>query len=208
MTSRPSAPSKADSSAGTSSTKPQCRFHPSAIIADKAQLSGPGTITIDADVIIHPHAKLAATLGNVSIGSGSTVSEKAIIGLTSAPSSTSNVDAAAQTDVVIGDGVNVESGALVEARKIGDHSVIGINSKIGRGAVVGKWCKVAALCEVKVDEVLEDFTVVFGEGQAGRRLDVAARDKEEVRRARMKGMEMERELLKGVIVDGKVKWGG
>lgn len=203
MTSKPPAPTKTDSTTSIPSNKPQAKIHPSATIADKAQLSGPGTITIDADVIVHPHAKIVAIHGNVSIGAGSIVSEKAILGC-SAASSAANSDA----DVIIGDGVSVESGAVVEARRVGDHSVIGINATIGRGAVVGKWCRVAALCEVHADEVLEDFTVVFGEGSQGRRIDASARDMEDVRRAKAKGLEMERELLKSVIVDGKLKWGG
>jgi dynactin-6 len=199
MTSKPPGPSKAQSSTNAIPTvKPQCKIHPSATIADKAQLTGSHTIEIGENVIIHPHAKLKAEQGSIFIGKGCIVSEKAIIGFGEAGSE--------EADLVIGEGVSIESGAVVEARKVGDHCTLGINCKVEKGAVLGRWCKVAPLCEIRALEVLDDYTVVFGEGQKRRRVDVAARDKKEIRDAKLKGMEMERELLKGLIVDNKIKW--
>jgi dynactin 6 len=198
MTTKPTAPSKGQSSTSVPTAKPQCKIHASAIIADKAQLTGPNVIEIGENTILHPHAKVKAEHGNVVIGKGCILSERATIGASEASEE--------GYDIVIGDGVNLESGAIVEARRIGDHSTIGVNSKIGRGAVLGKWCKIAPLCEVRALEVLDDYTVVFGEGQKGRRIDAAVRDKREIREAKLKGMEMEREVLKGIISDNKIKW--
>jgi dynactin-6 len=127
------------------------------------------------------------------------IAEKAIVGLN---------EGDGVMDVVLGEGVSIEPGAVVEAKKIGDHSTIDVNSKIGAGALVGKWCKVAPLCRVGESEVLEDYTVVFGDGQKGRRIDSVLRDKKEVRDAKIKGKAMEMEVLRGLIPDGSVKWTG
>ncbi|KAK5174174.1 uncharacterized protein LTR77_001254 [Saxophila tyrrhenica] len=193
MTSKPAAPSNRQSSSAIPLVKPQCKIHPSATVADKAQLIGPHVIEIDEGAVIHPHAKIKAEYGNIAIGKGTIVSEKAIVGLSE--------ESGEDTTLVVGEGVSIESGAIVEARKIGDHATLGINCRVGEGAVLGKWCKIAPLCEVGPNEVLDDYTVVFGEGRKGRRVDVVVRDRKEVREARLKGTEMERQLLRGIIVD-------
>lgn len=162
-------------------------------------MTGSHLVEIGENVVIHPHARIKAECGNVFIGKGCQIAEKAIIGAGEGQD---------EMDVVLGEGVIIETGAVVEAKKIGDHSTIEVNSKIGAGALVGKWCKVAPMCVVGQSEVLDDFTVVFGEGHKGRRVDVVVRDGKEVRDAKLKGMAMEMEVLRGLIPDGKVKWTG
>ncbi len=193
MAAKPPAPSKGHSSSNNVPlVKPKCNIQPSAVIADRAQLTGSHTITIGEDVFVHPYAKIKAEHGNVQIGKGSILAEKAAIGTAE--------EEDGQAEIVIGEGVRIESGSVLAARKVGDHCTLGINCRVGRGAVLGKWCKIAPLCEIKQDEILPDYTVVFGEGQNGRRIDVAARDRREVREAKLKGLEMERELLKSILV--------
>ena len=194
-----SAPSKRPQSTAVATAKPQCRIHPTAIVADKAQITGSYVVDIGENVVIHPHARIKAEHGNVVIGKGCQIAEKAIVG---------PPENETETDVVLGEGVSIESGVVIEAKKIGDYSTIEVNAEIRAGALVGKWCKVAPVCEVGESEVLDDFTVVFGEGQKGRRIDVVVREKKEVRDAKLKGKAMEMEVLRGLIPDGKVKWTG
>ena len=146
--------------------------------------------------MIHPHAKLKAEHGNVVVGKNCIIAEKAVVGAGSGE----------DADTAIGDGVSIESGAVVEGKRIGEHSTVGVNAKIGSGAVVGRWCKIAPLCEVGDDEVVEDFTVVFGYGE--RRVDSVLRDQEEMKETRMKGRTKEIELLKTLIPDGGAEWRG
>ena len=193
------APSKRPSSSTVPVVKPQCKIHSTAVVADKAQITGSHLVEIGENVIIHPHAKIKAEYGNVFIGKGSMIAEKAIVG---------PLEGDGEMDVVLGEGVSIETGALVEAKKIGDHTTIEVNSKIGAGALIGRWCKVAPLCEVGDAELLDDFTVVFGDGHKGRRIDVVLRDKKEVRDAKLKGKAMEMEVLRALIPDGSVKWAG
>ena len=198
MTSKPVAV-KRPSASTVPVAKPQCKIHASAIVSDKAQITGSHLVEIGENVIVHPHARIRAEYGNVLIGKGSTIAEKAIVG----PD-----EGGDGADVVLGEGVSVETGAVIEAKKIGDYSTIEVNGQIGPGALIGKWCKVAVLCKVGNAEVLDDFTVVFGEGQRGRRMDLVLRDKKAVRDAKLKGKAMELELLKTLIPNGKVKWTG
>ena len=196
MTSKP-ALSKKPSATSVLLIKPQCKIHSTAVVSDKAQITGSHIVEIGENCVIHPYAKLNADFGNVVIGKGCIIAEKAVVGVS---------EASGETDCIIGDSVSIETGAVVEAKKVGDHSTIEVNSKIGAGAIVGKWCKVAPLCQVKEKEVLEDLTVVFGEGHECRRFDVVVRDRKEVKDAKMKGRAMELEVLRGLIPDGSVKW--
>ena len=198
MTSRP-APSKHPSSSTVPVVKPQCKIHSTAVVAEKAQITGSHLVEIGENVIIHPHAKIKAEHGNVLIGRGSMIAEKAIVGAT---------EGEGEMDVVLGEGVSIETGAVVEAKKIGDYTTVEVNSRVDAGAIVGRWCKVAPLCKVANSELLDDFTVVFGEGHKGRRVDVLLRDKKEVRDAKLKGRAMEMQVLRTLIPDGSVKWAG
>ena len=203
MTSRPAAP-KHQSSTSTPVAKPQCKIHPTAVVADKAQITGSYVVEIGENSIIHPHAKIKAEYGNVVIGKGCVIAEKAVAGV--AEKGQEDGNGKDGVDVVLGEGVSVETSAVVEARKVGDWTDVGVGARIGRDAVVGKWCKIAPKCEVRAREVLEDFTVVFGEGNKGRRVDGVLKERKEVRDARVRGRVMEMEVLRGCIADGKVKW--
>ncbi len=197
MTTKPAPSKRQVSSSSVPVAKPQCKIHSSATVADKAQITGSHLVEIGEDVIIHPYARLKAEHGQIFIGKGSIVSEKAVIGRT---------EGGEDVDCVVGEGVSIESGAVIEARRIGDHSTIEVNARLGKGAIVGKWCKVAPLCEVAENEVLDDYTVVYGYGQ--KRIDAVTKDRKDVRDMKAKGREKEVELLKTLITDASVKWMG
>ena len=196
MTSRQSAPSKPRQATSSSAlvVKPQCKIHPTATVADKAQIVGANTVELGENSFIHPHARIRAEFGNVTIARGVIISETAVVGASEESTG----------DVVIGNGVSIESGARVEAKSIADHTTIEVNAKVGKGAVVGSWCKITPMCVVAEFEVLEDFTVVFGDGK--RRIDTTVRDRQDVRDMKIKGRESEIELLKTLIPDSSAKW--
>lgn len=187
--------------------KPTTKVHSLAIIADRAQLIGPHTITIDSHTILHPYCKLSASSGNITIGVNCIIAEKALVGSSdsSSPSRPGEEETGGE-DCIVAEGVSIESAAQVSGKRIGEWSTIGVGATVAKGAVVGKWCKIGPLCEVGEDEVLEDFTVVYGYG--ARRIDTTLRDHEEVREARMKGRRKEVELLAELIPDAGAKWRG
>lgn len=187
-------------SAAPVAVKPPCKIHSTATIAEKAQLTGTHLIEIGENAFIHPWAKIRAEHGSVIIGKNCIVSEGAVVG---AASHQNNDE---EANVVIGTGVNIESCAVVEASRIQDHCTIGPKAQIGAGAVLRTWCTVAPHCAIKGEEVLEDYTVIFGDGQ--RRVDSMVRDRREVRDARIQNREKEIALLKTLIPDASGKWKG
>lgn len=180
-----------------------CKLHSTAIIADKAQLTGAHGIEIGEGTFVHPYARVDAEFGRVVIGRGCIVSEKAVVGERVSRGVDGGED---EGVVVIGDGVGIEAGASVAARRVGEHCMIEVNASVDAGAVLGKWCRVGACCVVAEGEVLEDFTVVFGDGR--RRVDAVAKGREDVREARARAREMEIEVLRTLVADGSMRWRG
>ncbi|CAK4030203.1 Hypothetical predicted protein [Lecanosticta acicola] len=190
MTSRPAPSKRSSAAAPPSEPKPPLKIHSLAVISERAQITGSKPIEIGENTIIHPHAAIRSAGGSVTIGDNCTVSETAIVGNE-------------EGDVVIGDGVNIETGAIVQAKSVGDGSVIDIKATVGKGAVIGKYCNIAPLCEVKDNEELPDYTVVYGDNQ--RRINTTVANNAEVRDAKDKGQMMQIELLKKLIPDAP-KW--
>ncbi|KYG42314.1 hypothetical protein M433DRAFT_7248 [Acidomyces richmondensis BFW] len=194
MTSKPLPSATGNTTPGS---KPPCRIHPSAVIADKAQITGTYPVEIGENVIIHPYARIRADHGKVIIGKNSMVYENATVGLSD---SDPKVD---HEEVSIGEGVNIETGAVVEARSVGDGTTIEVNAIIGKGAVVGKYCKIVPLETVGPGEVLDDFSVLYG---AGQRIDTTTMCHPEIREAKRVGQEKAVELMKKLIPNSSAKW--
>ncbi|KAK3110394.1 hypothetical protein LTR53_015362 [Teratosphaeriaceae sp. CCFEE 6253] len=195
MTSRPADVPRRSSQ--MPSTKPPCTIHPSAIVSDKAQITGSHQVEIGENAVIHPYAKIRAEGGRVVIGKYSMVYEHAVVG---------TAEGTSPVDVTIGDFAVVETGAVVEAKSIGDATTIEVKSVVGKGAVLGKWCKVAPLERVEGGEELADFTVVYGGGQ--RRVDKTMKAHEEIRKAKVDGQEKAVEVMRTLIPNAAAKWAG
>ncbi|KAK5110779.1 hypothetical protein LTR85_000724 [Meristemomyces frigidus] len=193
MTSKPVA-SKRPPAPIVPAVKTPSQVHPSAIIADKAQITGAHTVEIGESAVIHPYAKIRSERGKVVIGKSSIVYERAVVGVADG----------GEQDITIGEGVNIETGAVIEAKSIGDGSTVEVNASIGRAAVVGRYCRVAALEKVEAGEELEDFTVVYSDGQ--RRVDKTMRDHPEIREAKQVGQEKSIELMRKMVPNAAAKW--
>jgi dynactin-6 len=129
MSSRPAGATKRVSTATPAdlAPKPPCTIHTSAVVSEKAQITGSHPVEIGENTVIHPYAKIRSDRGSVKIGRNCTVCEKAVVGI-----------ADGEGTVVIGDGVNIETGALVEAAIIGDGTSIEVRAIVGRASVLGK----------------------------------------------------------------------
>ena len=112
--------------------KPPTKISPSAIIPDNAILTGTYPITIGANTVIHPRAKLVSTHGPITIGDFTIISERSTIG----PAASASGEAV--HELLIEDHVNIEPGAVIEAAKVGKATCIEANARISDGAVVGK----------------------------------------------------------------------
>jgi len=100
---------------------------------------------------------------------------------------------------VIEDGVILEVGAVVEARRVGEGSLIEINARVGKGAIIGKHCKIGPLCIVEHNEVVPDYTVIYGTGL--RRVD-----KSEVDDLKMKMISRQVDVLRKLIPSNPAKF--
>ncbi|RAL68677.1 hypothetical protein DID88_007385 [Monilinia fructigena] len=143
--------------------RPPISFSSNITIADHASIIGTNLITIRGHTILHPRTKLNSSFAPITIGTQCVIGERSSIGMLHFPS-----DQQVQ-GVVIENGVTIETGAVVEAKLVGQGSIIEINAKVGRGAVIGKHCKIGPMCEVAEDEIIPDFTVIYGNGL--RRID-------------------------------------
>lgn len=127
---RPAAP--ANRSSVSLLPRPPCTIHPSAIISDKAIISGTYPVTIGENTVVHPYAKLSTANAPVVIGAHCIIAERASVGLGSR--SGEGLDFV----VTVEDGVSIETGASVAGKRVGESSVVEVNGEVGAGAVVGK----------------------------------------------------------------------
>ncbi|KFX95636.1 hypothetical protein V495_05187 [Pseudogymnoascus sp. VKM F-4514 (FW-929)] len=186
-TKRPAAP-------GSSAPKPPVSFSSSITISDIAVLIGTHPVLIRSYSVIQPRARLITTHGPVSIGSMCIISERASLGLLSVPTTDPKLPG-----VTIGDNVTVDIGAIVEASHVGDGTHIEANARVHAGAKIGKFCRIGAFCEVAAGEVLEDYTVLFGEGL--RRIDKTENDE-----AKLKATRRHVEVLRKLVTSKPEKF--
>ena len=93
----------------------------------------------------------------------------------------------------------MDVGAIVEASRVGDGTHIEANAHIHAGAVIGKYCHIGPFCEVAAGEVLEDYTVLYSDGQ--RRID-----KSETDEAKLKGTRKHVEVLRKLVASKPEKF--
>jgi dynactin 6 len=116
-----------------SAPKAPTTLDPTAVIADKATLTGAFPIIVHARAVINPYSKITSAAGPVEIGEGAIVWEKAVVGFSTATEG-------AEQHVKLGPNVVVETGAVVEGVEVGDCTVIESFARVGAGAKIGKVC--------------------------------------------------------------------
>ncbi|KAI9714430.1 MAG: hypothetical protein M1820_000391 [Bogoriella megaspora] len=184
-------------------TKPPTEISPSAVIADKAILSGTHMITIGTNSVIHPYAKIVSNYGPVTIGDNVVINEKAIVG--QAPhDESSNVDTGVYDGVIIEDNVNIGSSSVVEASVVGEGSTIDVEAKVGTGATIGKFCKLSVKSVVAAGGTVQDYITVSHGGH--RREDYLLKQNSALRVLRLKRQNDQVELLRRLIPSNLAKW--
>ncbi|KAL9070639.1 MAG: hypothetical protein Q9157_005739 [Trypethelium eluteriae] len=192
------APSKRVSSTASKPalSKPPTTIHPSAIVAEKAVLTGLYHISIGANSVIHPFARIVSEAGPITIGENVIVNERAVVG-GARSSDGMEKTGDGNVEVHIGNSVTVESSAVVEANMIGEGSIIDIEARVGTGARIGK-------ASVGANETMEDFTTLSDPGR--RHTDHLLKCNPTVRALRSKRQKDQVELLRRLIPSNLAKW--
>ncbi|RPB23274.1 hypothetical protein L211DRAFT_857697 [Terfezia boudieri ATCC MYA-4762] len=151
-------------------------LHPACVIDGTAQLTGTYLIRVGANTIIHPKARLNSSNGPITIGESCIISERCML------------QAADTNGLVVGDAVSIECNAVVEGREV----------KEGTDVEVGN-CKLCPMTEVAEQEVVPDYTVMYGYSE--RRIDASGSEG-----ARRKFLDKHIEALKALIVSNPAKF--
>jgi carbonic anhydrase/acetyltransferase-like protein (isoleucine patch superfamily) len=188
----PSAPAP---SAAVPGSKPPLEIHPAAHFDPQAYVQGTYPITLGANVIVHPRARLVSVHGPLTIGAGTVISERCIIG---GPALDSKARLPPPPEVplqtTIGQNVVFHASAEVQAgASLDDACLVESRVVIKKGVRVGKHSKICAGCIV--DRSVGDWAVVWGEWQQ-RRIRIGAAEPEG---GRLKALEREREATVGLL---------
>ncbi|KAL9097170.1 MAG: hypothetical protein Q9165_000597 [Trypethelium subeluteriae] len=177
-------------------SKPPTAIHPSAIVAEKAVLTGSHRISIGANSVIHPFARIVSEIGPITIGENVIVNERAVVGGARSSGGIEKLPDG-NVEVCIGDNVTVESSAVVEANMVGEGSIIDVEAKVGIGTRIGK-------ANVDANETMDDFTTLSDPGH--RHTDQLLKCNPTIRALRSKRQRDQVELLRRLIPSNLAKW--
>jgi carbonic anhydrase/acetyltransferase-like protein (isoleucine patch superfamily) len=122
--------------------------HPSAFVADSAQVMG--AVTLAEDSSIWFQAVLRGDNERITIGAGSNVQEGSVL----------------HTDLgfplTLGERVTIGHGVVLHGCTVGDESLIGIGAVVLNGAVIGKHCLVGAGALVTEGKQFPDGSMILG----------------------------------------------
>ncbi|EPQ51999.1 trimeric LpxA-like protein [Gloeophyllum trabeum ATCC 11539] len=158
-------------------------IHSKAVVCQDVELKG--DITIGSGTIVHPKATIFAIAGPIVIGSNNIIEEGAII-----------VNRQARKEVMrIGDDNLFEIGCRVESPSVGNFNTVSTRARVHHTVRLASFCVVGAGCLVvpTEDEVLDDYTVIYG--PAAERRKWTGRGKVQEADLRRKHAEYLREML-------------
>ncbi len=165
------------------------RIHPSAWIADSADLIG--SIELDEDTSVWFHTTMRGDNEPIRIGVGSNVQESCVL----------------HTDpghpLVVGAAVTIGHQAMLHGCTIGDGSLIGIQAVVLNGAKIGSECLIGAGALIAEGKEIPPRSVVLGspgrivrtltDAQAAQLRSAAARYVERAKQFRQSLQKLERE---------------
>ena len=172
---RPPNPSQAPTSSATAPpplTKPPTDIHPTAHLDPSAYVLGIHPISISPSVLIHPRARLVSTHGPLIIDSGTIISERCVIGGPAPdPSSLSTDTPDPDSDplkTIIGFTALLHPNSIIHAgATLKESCIVEPYATVLANITVGAHAKVCA--GVTVDRDVDDWEVVYGDGQSRRK---------------------------------------
>jgi len=126
------------------------------------------TPQVAADAFV---AENAALIGDVTVGSESSVWYGAVIRGDNAPITVGNGSSIQDNATLhcepghpmhIGNNVTVGHNAIVHCTAVGDHTLVGMGARLLDGAVIGSHCIIGAGAVVKENAVVPDGTMMVG----------------------------------------------
>ncbi|TDQ44832.1 gamma carbonic anhydrase family protein [Tepidicella xavieri] len=124
------------------------QVHPSAFVADSAQVMG--RVTLAEDTSVWFGAVLRGDTEPITVGRGSNIQDASV------------VHADVGYPVVIGERVTVGHQVMLHGCVIGDESLIGIGAVVLNGARIGKHCVVGAGSLVTEGKTFPDGSLILG----------------------------------------------
>jgi dynactin-6 len=193
-------------------------LHPTALIAQHAQLTGTYPITIGPAAVLHPHCKLSSAQAPLVLGPGVIVYERAKVGVGMGEAvdiakgggggvesrRASGIEGRRGEGTLLGKNVVVETRAVVEAAEVGEGSVVEVGAYLGPGSVVGKFCTVGAHCVVPANTQLPDYTVLYGVTE--RRVDKTLQSRPEVQEMRTAFHAKQLDTFRKLLPNNIAKW--
>ncbi|RJE17379.1 transferase hexapeptide, partial [Aspergillus sclerotialis] len=162
----------ASSGTSTPQNKPPITAHPSATIADSVIFQGTYPITIDAETVIHPRARIYSFDGTVRVGRGVIIGEKCVLGT---PPGSSSIDLGVaggnegqwgmedNKTIQISNYATLSPQSAIHAGVVLEEAVI-IDTlvTIGRSARVEGHTKICAGCQLPPGARVKEWMVVWG----------------------------------------------
>ncbi|MGQ0711416.1 MAG: gamma carbonic anhydrase family protein [Rhodoferax sp.] len=134
------------------------QIHPSAWVADSAQVMG--RVSLEENASIWFGTVVRGDTDSIRIGAGSNIQDACVL------------HADQGKPLAIGAHVTVGHKAMLHGCTVGDGSLIGIGAVVLNGAVIGKGCIVGAGALVTEGKVFEDGSMILGSpAKAVRQLD-------------------------------------
>ncbi|KAF5402410.1 Dynactin subunit 6 [Paragonimus heterotremus] len=128
----------------------QIRIAHGAVVCSECELSG--EVTIGANTIIHPKARIIAEAGPIHIGAFNLIEEQVQI-----------INRVPDSVMRIGDHNVFEIGAQCEAVEVGDNNVLEAKSVVGPRVRITNGCVIGSMCSLTSDETLPECMVIYGE---------------------------------------------
>ncbi|TRM58534.1 trimeric LpxA-like protein [Schizophyllum amplum] len=156
-------------------------IHSKAVVCQDVELKG--DITIGSGTIVHPKATIFAIAGPIVIGAGCIIEENVVL-------------VNRRKEVMrIGDDNLFEIGCRVECPSMGNFNTISTRARVHHTVRISSFCVVSAGCLFAPtdDEMLDDFTVIYG--QAAERRTWSGRGKVQEADLRRKHTEYLKEML-------------
>ena len=122
--------------------------HPSAWVADNAQVMG--SVTLAEDVSVWFGVVIRGDTSTISVGKGSNVQDNSVL------------HADEGMPLVIGEGVTVGHQVMLHGCTVGNNSLIGIGAIVLNGAKIGNNCLVGAGALVTEGKEFPDGSMIIG----------------------------------------------
>ncbi|GAB3189490.1 gamma carbonic anhydrase family protein [Hydrogenophaga aquatica] len=124
------------------------QVHPSAFVADSAQVIG--RVTLGEDSSVWFGTVIRGDTDNITVGKGSNIQDASVL------------HADAGFPLTIGENVTVGHQVMLHGCTIGDESLIGIGAVVLNGARIGKHCLVGAGSLVTEGKEFPDGSMILG----------------------------------------------